>query len=78
MKFIVLTAKHHDGSTCSPQSSQITTWWTATPYKRDMVKSLADACRRHNMPFGVYYSTIDWHFGDVPEEKNDNPISPGA
>ncbi len=28
------------------------------------------------MAFGVYYSTIDWHYGDVPNEKNDNPITP--
>jgi hypothetical protein len=47
----------------------------ATPYKRDIVKGLADACARHHMPFGVYYSTIDWHFGDPPDRRNDNPIS---
>jgi alpha-L-fucosidase len=76
MKFIVLTAKHHDGFNMFETKQTSYNVVDATPYKRDIVKSLADACRRHGMPFGVYYSTIDWHWGDIPNEKNDNPISP--
>jgi len=75
MKFIVLTAKHHDGFNMFGTKESTYNVVDGTPYKRDIVKSLADACRRHSMPFGVYYSTIDWHFGDTPAEKNDNPIS---
>ena len=76
MKFMVLTAKHHDGFNMFATKQSSYSILESTPYKRDIVKSLADACRRHNMPFGVYYSTIDWHFGDIPESRNDNPISP--
>jgi alpha-L-fucosidase len=75
MKFIVLTAKHHDGFNMFATKQSSYNVVGATPYKRDIVKSLADACRRHGMPFGVYYSTIDWHWGDIPNEKNDNPLS---
>jgi alpha-L-fucosidase len=76
MKFIVLTAKHHDGFNMFGTEESGYNVVDATPYKNDVVKSLADACRRHGMPFGVYYSTIHWHWGDIPSEKNDNPISP--
>ena len=76
MRFIVLTAKHHDGFSLFRTQASSFNVVNASPYRKDIVKSLAEACARHHMPFGVYYSTIDWHFGDVPEEKNDNPISP--
>jgi alpha-L-fucosidase len=75
MKFIVLTAKHHDGFNMFATKQSTYNSLDATPYKRDIVKGLAEACRRRGMPFGVYYSTIDWHFGDIPDPKNDNPIS---
>jgi alpha-L-fucosidase len=75
MKFIVITAKHHEGFAMFHSAHSKYNIVDATPYKRDVVKSLADACRKRHMPFGVYYSTIDWNFGDVPGEKNDNPIS---
>ncbi len=76
MKFIVITAKHHDGFSMFATRQSSYNIVESTPYKQDIVKSLAEACRKRNMPFGVYYSTIDWHFGDVPTHRNDNPISP--
>ena len=76
MKFIVLTAKHHDGFNMFATKQTDYNIVQRTPYQRDVVKSLAEACQRHHMAFGVYYSSIDWHYGDVPEERNDNPISP--
>ncbi len=76
MKFIVLTSKHHDGFSLFATRESSFNSVEATPYKRDIVKSLAEACAKRGMPFGVYYSTIDWHFGDVPQPDNDNPISP--
>ncbi len=75
MKFIVLTAKHHDGFNMFATKQNDYSIVQRTPYGRDVVKSLAEACRRHHMPFGVYYSTIDWHFGDAHDPRNDNPIS---
>jgi alpha-L-fucosidase len=75
MRFIVITAKHHDGFAMFKTRQSKYNIVDATPYKRDIVKSLAEACRKRHMPFGVYYSTIDWNYGDVPEPRNDNPIS---
>jgi alpha-L-fucosidase len=74
MKFIVLTAKHHDGF--SLFGTKLTNYnaVAGTPYQRDIVKELADAARAEGLSFGVYFSTIDWHWGSVPDKRNDNPI----
>lgn len=77
MKFIVLTAKHHDGFAMFHTVQNRYNVVDVTPYHRDVVKELADACARAHMPFGVYYSTIDWHWmhGQYRPD-NDNPITP--
>jgi len=77
MKFVVLTAKHHDGFAMFHTAQNRYNVVDATPYRRDVVKELADACARAHMPFGVYYSTIDWHWmhGQYRPD-NDNPITP--
>lgn len=62
MKFVVLTAKHHDGfSLFHTQQSKFNVV-DGTPYRQDIVKGLAEACRREGLEFGVYFSTIDWNF----------------
>ncbi len=62
MKSIVLTSKHHDGF-CM-YNSKYTDYDVvdATPYKKDVLKSLADACKKADMRLGIYFSLIDWHF----------------
>ncbi len=75
MKFIVLTSKHHDGFNMFHTRLTDYNVVDATPYKRDIVKQLADGCRRHGMPFGVYYSSIDWHYPGAtttPSDDNNN------
>ncbi len=49
----------------------------ATPYKKDILRQLADACRKHGLKLGVYYSTPDWRFnGPHPEiNPHDGKIS---
>lgn len=77
MKFIVLTAKHHDGFAMFHTAQNHYNVVDDTPYGRDVVKLMAQACARAHMPFGVYYSTIDWHWMHgqyLPD--NDNPITP--
>ena len=77
MRFIVITAKHHDGFAMFHTAQNRYNIVDATPYRRDVVKELAEACARAHMPFGVYYSTIDWHWMHgqyLPD--NDNPITP--
>lgn len=61
MKYLVITAKHHDGFAMyhSRVSSYNIVDWTS--FKRDPVKEIADACRRNGVRFGVYYShREDW------------------
>ncbi len=69
MKYICLTTKHHDG---------FCLWDTAyseynimnTPYKKDVLKELSDACQKHDMLLSLYYSNPDWH-----HENGYNPES---
>ena len=65
MKYIVLTCKHHDGF-CLWDTKQTAYNIMHTPFKRDVVKELAHACKKQGMPFGTYYSTCDWHHPDFP------------
>lgn len=61
-KYIVITAKHHDGFCL--YHTQLTPYniVDATPFKRDPIAELAAACARHDMRLGFYYSqTQDWH-----------------
>jgi alpha-L-fucosidase len=61
MKYIVITSKHHDGFALF--DSKASTWdiMDATPYKKDLLKPLAEACRKHGLKLGFYYSHAqDW------------------
>lgn len=77
MKFIVITSKHHDGFNMFGTRLSSYNVVDATPYGKDVIRQLADACRRNGLKFGIYYSTIDWNFpGALPPDvrNNDNPI----
>lgn len=65
MKYIVLTAKHHDGF-CLWDTKQTDYNIMHTPFKRDVVKELSEACKKAGIAFGAYYSTCDWHNPDFP------------
>ena len=65
MKYIVLTTKHHDGF-CLFDTAETEYNVMNSPMKRDVVKELAEACRKQDMPFGTYYSVCDWHHPDFP------------
>ena len=65
MKYIVLTTKHHDGF-CLWDTKQTDYNIMKTPFKRDVVKELAAACKKGGLAFGAYYSTCDWHHPDFP------------
>ncbi len=75
MRFIVVTSKHHDGFAMFGTKQTDYNIVEATPYRKDVVKELADACKRGGLKFGVYYSTIDWHAptGSAYIEGNSNP-----
>jgi alpha-L-fucosidase len=63
MKYIVITTKHHDGFGLFDSAQ--TDWDVmGTPFKRDIMKELAAACRRHGLKIGWYHSIMDWHHPD--------------
>lgn len=70
MKYIILTSKHHDGFAMF--DSKVTDYDIVdfTPYKKDILKELADACKKYDMKLGLYYSTPDWHFNGESQERN--------
>ncbi len=79
MHTIVITAKHHDGFCMFHSKYTKYNVVDATPYGRDVVGELAEACRRHGLKFGVYYSLIDWHYpGALPftSTRNSDSIPP--
>jgi len=63
MKYIVITTKHHDGF-CLFDSKQTDYDVMSTPFRRDIMKSLAEECRRQGMKMCWYYSIMDWHHPD--------------
>lgn len=60
MEYICFTAKHHDGF-CMWDTKYTDYNVMNTPYGRDVLKMLADACRKHGMKLSLYYSNPDWH-----------------
>jgi alpha-L-fucosidase len=60
MKYVVLTAKHHDGF-CLFKSEYTDYHAGNTPYGKDLIKEYVDAFRAEGMGVGFYYSLIDWH-----------------
>ena len=62
MKYIVFTAKHGDGFAMYHSAATPYNIYDATPFHRDPLKELADACAKHGMKLGLYYSqSVDWH-----------------
>lgn len=62
MKYMVITSKHHDGFALFKSAVSNYNVVDATPYHKDVLKQLADACARHGMRLGFYYSqSQDWH-----------------
>ena len=67
MKYICLTTKHHDGFCL--WDTKLTSYNTMnTPYGRDIVKLLADACHKRDFPLCLYYSIADWHQPNYPNQ----------
>ncbi len=64
-KYIVITAKHHDGFAMYRSAVSKYNIVDATPFGRDPMKELAEACRRHGLRLCFYYSQAqDWHHPD--------------
>ena len=62
MKYFVFTSKHHDGFAMFHSKADKFNIVDATPFGRDVVAELAEACYKYNLKFGLYYSQeLDWH-----------------
>jgi len=63
MKYLVFTAKHHGGF-CMWDTKFTDYSIMHTPFQRDVVKELSEACHAAGLRFGLYYSPRDWHHPD--------------
>lgn len=62
MKYIVITAKHHDGFAMFESKASKWNIVDATPYGKDVLKDLAAACKKYGIKLGFYYSQAqDWN-----------------
>lgn len=62
MKYIVITAKHHEGFALFKSDVDKFNVVDSTPFGRDIIGELAQACKKHNLKLGLYYSQeLDWH-----------------
>ena len=67
MEYVCLTTKHHDGF-CLWDTKETEYNVMQTPYGSDIVAKLADACHARNFPLGLYYSVVDWHHPNYPNQ----------
>ena len=73
MKYIVFTTKHHDGFCMFDTQTTDYDIVDFTSYGKDIVKQLADACHRHGIKIGFYYSLPDWHYPHgIPRLESDS------
>jgi alpha-L-fucosidase len=72
MKYVVVTSKHHDGFALwhTKQSD----WHVGnTPFRRDVLKELSEACHEEGMRFCLYHSILDWNHPDyLPRQEWDD------
>ena len=61
MTYLVITSKHHDGFSMWPSDVSKYDIADATPFGRDPMKELAQACRAEGIKFCFYHSIMDWH-----------------
>ncbi|TWU46099.1 Alpha-L-fucosidase [Rubripirellula tenax] len=67
IRYVVITSKHHDGFALFKSMVSDYNIVDYTPFKRDIIKELSEACHRQGLKFGVYYSQAqDWDEPDAP------------
>jgi len=66
MKYLVITAKHHDGFAMYPSKVSNYNLEAVTKFKRDPMAELSAACKKYGLKFGFYYSHAwDWEHPDA-------------
>jgi alpha-L-fucosidase len=74
MKYITVTTKHHDGF-CLWDTKQTRFNTMNTPYRKDIVGMLADACHRRKVPLCLYYSIADWNHPAYPNQGRHHELA---
>ena len=64
MKYITITSRHHDGFSMFDSNASDYNIVKKTPYGKDILKLLAEACRKHDIKLFFYYSQLDWYRDD--------------
>ena len=64
MKYITITSRHHDGFSMFNSKATDYTIVKKTPYKKDILKLLADECHKEGIKLFFYYSQLDWYRDD--------------
>jgi alpha-L-fucosidase len=79
MKYIVITTKHHEGFCLFDSAYTTYDVMDAAPFKRDVMKELAEECQKQGIVMCWYYSIIDWHHPDyLPRLEWDTRPTAGA
>lgn len=76
MKYITITSRHHDGFSMFDTKANNYDIVDGTPYGKDVLKQLADACHKEGIKLFFYYSLLDWHNDDYfPRGRTGNDIA---
>jgi alpha-L-fucosidase len=75
MRYLCFTTKHHDGF-CLWNTRQTSYNTMNTPYGKDVLRELAEACHRRKFPLCLYYSIVDWHHPHYPNEGRHHELPP--
>jgi len=73
MEYVCLTTKHHDGF-CLWDTSYTDFNVMHSPYGKDLIRQLADACHARNFPMGLYYSVVDWRHPNYPNRGQSHEL----
>ena len=73
MEYIFFTTKHHDGF-CMWDTAQTDYNIMNTPYGQDILGKLAEACHRRDFPLCLYYSVVDWHHPNYPNQGRSHEL----
>lgn len=71
-KYITITTRHHDGFSLFKTATSTYNSVDGTPFKRDIIKELAEACARYGVKLHLYYSHLDWGREDYPQGRTGN------
>ncbi len=74
MEYLCITTKHHDGF-CLWDTRQTAFNTMNTPYKRDVLGLLAEACHRRKVPLCLYYSIADWNQPNYPNQGRHHELA---